>query len=38
MATTTDHDIKRLYTRLYDRNDIPLSRFGTIVIASVAVL
>src|SRR5918998_1636282 len=38
MATTTDQDIKRLYARLYDRSDLPASRFGTIVITTVAVL
>src|SRR5688500_7787026 len=38
MATTTDPNMKRLYARLYDRNDPPTSKFGTIVITTVAVL
>jgi len=38
MAKAMDRDIRRLYARLYDRNDITVSRLGMIVIASVAVL
>src|SRR4028119_1742126 len=38
MAQAGDREIRRLYARLYDRNDIPGSRIGMIVITSVAVL
>ena len=38
MAKVIDRDIRRLYARLYDRDDIPVSRLGIILVASVAVV
>src|SRR4028118_2108169 len=38
MAQAGDREIRRLYARLYDRDDIPASRATMILITSVAVL
>src|SRR5688572_11284686 len=38
MAKTMDGDIRRLYRRLYDRDDIGVSRAGTILITIVVVV